>query len=157
MNTGATQACRCSCGTTAFNIIGPPLFRLRCHCTVCQRFNQSAYGDVVVYDAASVQCPESGTVSFDRYRPPPNISRGKCAKCGDPAIEIVDMPLAPKLVIVPAAMHGPERELPPPEVQIFYDKRVADVEDGVPRYSGYLPSQYAFLKHLLKAKLSKDG
>lgn len=149
----AVQACRCSCGATTFNIKGAPLFRILCHCTVCQRFNRSAFGDVLVYGAGSVEVPESGAVSFDRYRRPPNIARGKCMACGDPAIELVDLPLAPKLVIVPASMHGAESELPPPVAHIFYDKRVSDVADKLPRYCGYVPSQLAFIKHLVKARL----
>ena len=81
------QACHCSCGNVAFDVQGTPLFRILCHCTICQRFNDAAFADVVVYSAAAVGEPAAGSVEFDTYKPPPNVQRGKCAQCHQPAIE----------------------------------------------------------------------
>jgi len=156
VKTKTEQVCSCSCGTVKFNIVGLPLFRILCHCTICQRFNKAAYGDVVVYDAASVELPPNGAVSFDTYKPPPNIQRGKCVRCNEPAIERVEIPLMPKLIIIPKSVHGPEAKLPSPMAHIFYDKRVADMMDELPKYQGFVSSQCAFGKYLLKAKLSKN-
>lgn len=39
-----------------------------------------------------------------------------------------------------------EGAAPPVAAHIFYDSRVADVEDGLPTHSGYWPSQWAFMK-----------
>ena len=82
-----SQACHCSCGNVAFDVQGTPLFRILCHCTICQRFNDAAFADVVVYSAAAVGEPAAGSVEFDTYKPPPNVQRGKCAQCHQPAIE----------------------------------------------------------------------
>lgn len=148
-----SQRCSCSCGNAAFNVMGPPLFRILCHCTICQRFNDAPFADVVVYDAASVAKPAPGTVTFDTYKPPPNVQRGKCTRCGKPAVELFEAPLLPKLTIVPSSVHNADAEQPEPIAHIFYDKRVADAHDSLPKHSGFLASQLAFGRYLLSAKL----
>jgi len=145
----------CSCGHVAFSIQGAPLFRILCHCTICQRFNDAPFADVVVYSAASVGEPGADTVSYDTYKPPPNVQRGKCAKCGKPAIEKFAAPLFPKLTIVPTAVHKSAAELPEPVAHLFYDKRVADVTDELPKHQGLLASQLSFGRYLLAARKSK--
>lgn len=147
------QQCSCTCGHVTFNITDPPLFRLLCHCTICQRFNHAPFGDIVVYNAASVESPTPGSVSFDTYRPPPNLQRGKCAHCGDPAIERFEVPLLPKLIMVPMAMHHNDAAKTEPTAHVFYGSRVADADDSLPKHSGYLPSQLAFVKYLIAARL----
>lgn len=146
--------CACSCGKAAFDLLGPPLFRILCHCTICQRFNDAPFADVVVYDAANVAEVPEGTVSFNTYKPPPNVQRGKCVECGDPAVEKFASPLFPKLTIVPTAMHRNKAEVPDPVAHIFYDKRVADADDTLEKRSGFLASQLSFGKNLVSAKLS---
>ncbi|MEO0996305.1 MAG: GFA family protein [Pseudomonadota bacterium] len=146
------RTCRCACGATGFQTSGAALFRILCHCTICQRFNEADYADVVVYGAASVERPPANTVAFATYKPPPNVQRGKCAKCGQPAIEVFEAPLLPKLTIVPFAMHGDPAGLPAPCGHIFYDKRRADADDDLPKHEGFLRSQLAFGKHLLASR-----
>lgn len=145
----------CACGNVAFALPGTPLFRILCHCTICQRFNAAPFADVIVYDTASVAEPPAGTVTFDTYKPPPNVRRGKCMKCGSPAIEKFTVPLFPKLSIVPRVMHSERAEIPDPVAHIFYEKRVADVDDTLPKHHGFITSQLSFGKYLLAARLSR--
>lgn len=148
--------CACSCGNTTFNVVGAPLFRILCHCTICQRFNAAPFADVVVYEASSVNEPPEGVVNFNTYKPPPNVQRGNCKECGDAAIEKFVMPLFPKLTIVPKSMHDAAAVLPDPAAHMFYDKRVADVSDTLPKCKGLLASQLLFGKRLLLAKYSRS-
>lgn len=147
------ETCQCPCGHTRFELVGRPLFRILCHCTICQRFNAAPFADVVVYDAAAVRPPTAGSVSFQAYKPPPNVQRGKCAQCGTPAIEVFAAPLFPKLTMVPTQVHARLDVLPVPVCHMFYDKRVADVADALPKHAGFLASQGSFMRHLLAAKL----
>jgi len=146
------QNCRCACGATQFRVTGKPLFRILCHCSICQRFNAADYADVVVYAAAGVELPPADTVSFDTYKPPPNVKRGKCAECQQAAVEVFDAPLFPKLTIVPFAMHTDTAQLPAASSHIFYDKRRADALDDLPKHEGFLRSQLAFGKQLLTSR-----
>ena len=144
--------CVCTCSATRFHATDEPLFRILCHCTICQRFNAAPFADVLVYRIEDVALPAGGVVNFDTYRPPPNVQRGRCAACQQAAVEVFTAPLLPKLVMVPRGMFQPGATLPGPVAHIFYDKRVSDAEDALPRYEGYVRSQLAFLKHLWSAR-----
>ncbi len=141
------EECTCFCGAASFQTVGAPLFRIFCHCTICQKFNQAPFADVLVYRAEDVALPQAGAVSFDTCKPPPNVQRGKCATCGQPAIEVFAAPFLPKLTMVPRSMLRSDAELPSPVAHIFYDKRVSDAEDKQPKHQGYIRSQLAFLKY----------
>ena len=143
--------CTCTCGATRFQTLGAPLFRILCHCTLCQRFHDAPFADILVHRAEDVELPPAGYVDFDTYKPPPNVQRGKCASCGQPAIGVFTFPVLPNLVMVPKSMFRPDAKLPPPVAHIFYDKRVSDAEDPYPKHQGYLPSQIAFLRYVWSA------
>ena len=144
--------CTCSCGATSFQTIGEPLFRFLCHCTICQRFNSAPFADILVYRAADVALPPARAVIFDTYKPPPNVQRGKCATCGQPAIVVFTARFLPRLVTVPRPMFRADAELPSPVAHMFYNKRVSDAKDPYPKHRGYLRSQIAFLKYLRSAR-----
>ena len=139
---------KCGCGQTEFKVVGKPIFRVLCHCSICQKFNAAAHADILVYKTAQLTAPAAGKVSFSTYKPPPNVQRGKCAQCGQPAIEVFNMPLMPKLTMVPTGMFAKTSELPEPKAHLFYDKRLADVEDDLPKHNGFISSQLAFFKYL---------
>lgn len=144
--------CTCSCGATRFETLGAPLFRILCHCTICQRYHNAPFADIVVHRAEDVALPPAGAVRFDTHKPPPNVQRGKCATCGQPAIGVLAVPFLPRLVTVFKSMFTSDAKLPSPVAHIFYDKRVSDAEDPCPKHQGYLRSQLAFLKYLRAAR-----
>lgn len=143
--------CKCSCGATSFQTLGAPLFRILCHCTICQRFHNAPFADILAHRAEDVALPPATAVNFDTYKRPPNVQRGKCATCGQPAIAVFTAPVLPKLVMVFRSMFRSEAGLPSPVAHVFYDKRVSDVDDLYPKYEGYIRSQIAFLKYLRSA------
>lgn len=145
--------CTCSCGATRFLVREAPLFRCFCHCTICQRFNEAPYGDITCFRWRGVDRPPEGQVRFEAYRSPPLLQRGRCAQCGQPALEYVRVP--PRVVLVPTRnVHDPSL-VPDPSLHIFYDTRVADVNDDLPKYAGYLRSQAAFTAALYRALLAR--
>ena len=143
------QTCQCQCGATRFTITGKPLVRMFCHCTICQEFNQAAYGDVTIFLAKNVQLQDAAQVSFKRYKSPPAVQRGKCATCQQPVIEQLDLPLMPALTIIPSQHIPAGPLLPAPATHIFYHRRVADIDDQLPKVSGFLRSQLALAGKLL--------
>jgi len=62
----------CECGHVKYEISGHPLFRVYCHCTICQKFNDAPFGDVVVYKSAHVSDPEVQSVEYMTLKPPQN-------------------------------------------------------------------------------------
>lgn len=141
----------CECGSVSYSLPDKPLFRMFCHCSICQKFNDAAYGDIFVYRLADVEQPDKSLVEFSTFRPPPNVQRGKCTSCKKPAIEILESPLLPNLILVPGSMLKHSKSLPDAVGHVFYESRVADVQDDLPKHTGYLKSQLVFGKHLLKA------
>lgn len=140
--------CTCSCGTTEFQVLGQPKLRMICHCTICQKFNQAAYADILVFPSKQVIAPGSGVVDFETYKKPPNVQRGRCTGCGQAAIETFDFPLLPKLTMVPVRMFSEGIGLPKPAAHMFYDKRLADSSDELPKKTGFISSQLAFFSYL---------
>jgi len=143
--------CTCSCGATSFQTTGEPLFRFLCHCTICQQFNNASFADILVHRVEDVALPPATAVTFDTYKPPPNVQRGKCSTCGQPAIVVFAAPVLPRLVTIPRPMFRSDAELPSPVAHLFYDKRVSDADDPYPKDKGYFRSQIAFLKYLRSA------
>lgn len=144
--------CSCSCGATRFQTLGAPLFRILCHCTICQRYHNAPFADILVHRAEDVILPPAGAVELDTQKPPPNVQRGKCATCGQPAIAVLALPFLPRLVTVFSSMFTRDAPLPPPVAHIFYDKRVSDSEDPYPKHEGFVRSEIAFLRYLRSAR-----
>lgn len=145
----------CSCGKSRFNVTGKPLMRAFCHCTICQRFNQAPFADITLFRFSEVAPPEEQYVNFKSHKFPPMVQRGSCSECGKPVIEYLTMPPMPKIALIPTANISDEALIPEPSLHIFYDTRVADVQDELPKYSGYLMSQMAFGNRLMGALFSQ--
>ncbi len=144
--------CHCSCGKTKFNVSGEPLLRVFCHCTICQEFNQAPYADITLFRAKDVLTPKEHDVELKSYKFPPLVQRGKCASCGKPAIEYLKIFPIPKLIIVPSLNIEDKAFVPDPLMHIFYDTRVADIQDELPKHEGDLKSQLA-LGHKVMSSL----
>lgn len=142
---------QCSCASTKFRLQGKALLRGFCHCTICQAFNQAGYADITVFRADEVETPDPALVELKSYRSPQVLQRGKCVHCHKPAIEYFHLFPMPDLVIVPTANILEADLVPEPSLHIFYDRRVEDVQDRLPKYNGYLSSQIAFGRRLMTA------
>ncbi|GGX44116.1 hypothetical protein GCM10007385_10080 [Tateyamaria omphalii] len=131
--------------------------RAICHCTICQRFNQSDFADVTVFYRKDVEVKDDKNVTYTAHKKPAIVMRGQCSVCTLPAIEQVSMPLMPKLTIVPTRNLTDHSALPDAGLHIFYDKRVRDMYDDVPNYSGYMQSQIAFGAALIRGMVHRRG
>jgi hypothetical protein len=138
----------CECGACSFELHASPKARFRCHCLICQAFNRRPFADVVAVRAKDVVLKNAGTISFKKYRPPPNFDRGVCRTCGTPVVEVAGVgPF--KVMFIPASTFESEASLPPVRFDMFYHRRVRDMPDSVPKYSGYLRSELAVGKLIM--------
>jgi hypothetical protein len=69
------------------------------------------------------------------------MRRGTCAKCGNPVVNLLGFVPRLALAFVPSQNFPRPAELPAPDRHIFYDRRVADIADSVPKLSGYWASE----------------
>ena len=82
------------------------------------------------------------------YRLPPNFNRGVCRTCGKPVVEVAGAgPF--KVMFIPASNFEIRDRLPPVRVDIFYHRRVQDMHDSLPKYSGYFASEWAVGKLIM--------
>jgi hypothetical protein len=144
----APPAIRCACGAVALQLGAAPLFAMLCHCTICQRFNDSDYADFLVYRRRDVTGITDAPIEYSRLRPPPNVDRGKCARCGTPVLERFRVPGLGDWAMIPRAVHGDAARSHPPGGHLFYHRRVRDIDDELPKYTGYWRSEFAFLRQL---------
>ena len=140
----------CSCGASRLEIIADPSLRFICHCTICQRFNNAPEADMLVFRRDQALLDDAATVAFRRFKKRLAVDRGACRECGDPVVEYLSLPLTSGLAFVPTALLDGRMPLPTPSMRVFYESRVADAHDELPRHGGFLASQLAILPSLLR-------
>jgi hypothetical protein len=138
----------CTCGSFSFKTHKVPATRFVCHCLLCQAFTGKAFSDVCVMLSHQITLNGTENLTHKKYRLPPNIDRARCDKCGDPAMETMGFrPL--QLVFIPSPNFANAQRLPPPSMHIFYNRRVADAVDSLPKYEYYWPSELAVIKKVM--------
>ena len=152
-NIKTIQDGQCQCGDTRFSIKDKPIIRLFCHCKICQEFNSAPYGDVAIFLSKDVVLQENSKVDYKKYKMPPAVQRGKCSSCHKPAIEYLKLPLMPELTIIPSANIPTGDFLPDPSMHIFYHRRINDMNDELPKISGFIKSQVKLAGKILLATL----
>jgi hypothetical protein len=139
----------CECGACSFEVHTSPKARFRCHCLICQAFNDKPFADMVAVRVKDVVLKNTGNISYKKYRLPPNFNRGVCRTCGKPFVEIAGFgPF--KVMFIPASNFELTAWLPPIQLDIFYHRRVLDMPDSLPKYSGYYSSQLAVGKIIMR-------
>lgn len=147
MSEAKQHAC-CECGQVRYGLQAQPLIRAFCHCTICQAFNQAPFADICIFRARDVDMPDDVLVRYKAWQSPKIVQRGVCTACEKPIVERLNMPLLPNYVATPTATLQDKSLIPDASLHVFYHSRVADVDDELPKYSGYLRSQTAFLRQL---------
>lgn len=147
--------CTCSCGKAGIVVEGPLLGRITCHCSICQSANRAAFADSTILMARHVPLDRVEHVRFETRKRFPAAQRGFCRFCG--CFVMARMTVFPffSLAFVPAARYPADVELPEPELHIYYESRIADVADELPKYNGKWPSQFAVLRMLLRARVGR--
>lgn len=142
---------RCACGACVVTVKKRPKVRFVCHCLYCQAFTGQDYSDVTPVRGGGLTLTGASQVRYKTYRRlPPNLARGRCVHCDQPIIESIGAgPF--KAFFVPSRTFDCPELLPTPAMHAFYNRRVADVPDTLPKHRGYWSSQLAIIGLLAKA------
>lgn len=140
----------CQCGHANIAISGNPLMRALCHCQTCQIYTGAAFADITVFDARSVRLEDQNSMVFKSYQKPALAMRGKCSICSQPLMEKAPLPVLPDLVMVSTEVLDLSLQIPTSQ-HIFYHRRVADLDDAIPKRSGAVHSQFRFMTALIAA------
>ena len=135
----------CSCYSNTYTISHAPIARFICHCTICQDYTGKAYNDVTVLLKSDLSDLDIDKTRFRRWKLPPNISRGLCKRCHKPSIE---MAVGGALVFIPTDNYPDKSALPEPTMHLFYNRRITDVDDTLPKYKGFVQSETMAAKAL---------
>ncbi len=147
-----SQEGSCSCYSNTYTINNAPVGRFICHCTICQEYTGQNYNDVTILLKSDVSELDIAKTRFQRWKLPPNISRGLCKRCNKPSIE---MAIGGALMLVPTDNYPDINALPKPSMHIFYDSRVEDIKDNLPKYKGFAQSQAMIVKALAQGMLKR--
>ena len=110
---------------------------------------------MTAFYAKSVSSIDESRIDYKVYKQPPFLHRGICIKCNKPAVEKLNIPLMPKMILVPSANIDDAGLLPEPVMHIFYDKRIHDADDSLRKYSGFISSQLGFSLGMMKGMISR--
>lgn len=146
----------CSCGEVRFET-ARPLLRAFCHCEICKAYHGRDFADFTVFRMGDFTQTTSGSVTYTAHKQPPLLRRGRCDACNAPILEKGTIPGLPRLMLIPSRWIIEHENLPEPGFHMFYNLRVADATDDLPKSSGYLPSQIQFARHLLPALMRSKG
>ncbi|KAF8913190.1 Mss4-like protein [Gymnopilus junonius] len=76
----------CFCGSVRYQVVGKPILRAYCHCSLCQRLNAAAFILTVHFPSSSFRWahPEPHADALDSYSvsTKPWKVRWRCRKCG---------------------------------------------------------------------------
>lgn len=139
----------CHCGAVRFSVdSAATIFRISCHCTICQRKSGSAFLPVVGFKAGALKI-ESGEDRLVKFATSERMERYSCSACNAGVFNRSLLPDRP-FDDVPLAAFDRERDggkdgpiahfdLLAPTGHMFYGSRVvgdAFKGDGLPKWSG---------------------
>jgi hypothetical protein len=138
----------CLCGGVKFEITGPLLRPLNCHCSLCRKQHGAAFRSrarVSRNDFHWLQGEELVTY----YEATPGYRRGFCRVCGSPILNraephsrlaIAHPPTLSEFGIALATLNGDPGVQP--ESHIFVGSKAPwfDITDDLPQYEGYPPA-----------------
>jgi hypothetical protein len=147
--------CQCRCGAQKFEVRGTPVMRFICHCIICQKVYQKPFADVVAVKASQIVRPLPDGILFTRHKGYPNVNRGVCVSCSTPVVGF--MPVIPffGLSFVPASNFEKQSLLPKASMHTFYHRRQHDVNDDIPKVSGYWQSQLGVTQQFMSQVLKR--
>ena len=153
----ANLSCACPCATSKVVVPARPLARFVCHCMICQAVFKRPFADVTVHWAGKIALQDGHALHFKKYRLPPAVNRGFCTACDSPVVGLLRLAPFVQLAFVASVNYPDQSLLPPPNAHIFYHSRVADIDDGLPKHSGYWRSELAVAAMVVSATLDESA
>lgn len=128
----------CFCGAVKLRVAAspPPLAVSICHCSTCRKLTGSPMLANLMLPAKALDVPDDAALvsqATSKY-----VTRHRCAACYSPTFAR----LGKDKVVVPLALFdAPHPETWVPQQHIYYDQRVLDVNDGLPKFRAHFGSE----------------
>lgn len=124
----------CTCGKAGVTLSAAPSARFRCHCTICQRVYASDFSDVLEFRRGQLKLIDQDQVKWTRTKKVTPLTRALCVHCKAPVMAHFYGLLA----FMPNRALADEDVAPEVNMDIYYDTRVSDILDEVPKSSGLI-------------------
>ena len=118
----------CYCGQVTVEVTGDPVFSAYCHCNSCRKWHSAPMTALAAWPESSVSVTGEVVVS----RKNDETQRTSCAKCGGNVL--TTKPGLGWKVVYPLTLSGSDFAYRP-DAHIFYDERVVEFNDGLPKFS----------------------
>lgn len=141
--------CQCECGQTQVQLTKPPMLRFHCHCTICQTLYKLPFSDVTVMWEGNARLKKVDKIEYQR--PGLLLRRGVCTGCQQPIFATMALFPGIRLAFVPGNRYQDPSILPKPSAHIFFHRSKQAMEDGIPKYSGFIKSELVITGMILKA------
>lgn len=141
---------QCPCGKCQVELTQIPSVRFLCHCTICQSVYPGDFADATLLraDKVSIKTPEEMT--FSQLKAPPALDRGICNSCKHPVIGFLDGPLGVRFAFLPTVVLPKNDYLPKPLRHVYYDSRINDIDDALPKSGSPMMSQLALTLPIIR-------
>ena len=126
----------CECGAVVANLSGLPRVRGHCHCQDCRDLLDIPFHSVTAWNIDQVNLTQ-GVESLAEYQHPQlEMKRFFCATCGETLFNsnAMDWRIVSQHLIRKCNGGELPQELAS-ESHFFYDRRIVDIEDELPKHS----------------------
>lgn len=145
----------CECGIISISDNAKVINRFVCHCLFCQEYTNDSFNDESFFRKRDIIINKPELIEFTKnYSKLSPLSRGTCKTCKSPVISIAKIPLF-SLILIPSETSIIKSLLPPVCAHVFYHRRKTDLNDSIPKYSGFWNSQLMTQWFLLKSFIKK--
>ncbi len=125
---------KCDCGAVEIRASGEPRVHAFCHCEDCRNLLDVPYHSIVAWDAENVSISSGAEHTVEYRHPDLEMTRVFCKRCGETVYNTNAMGW--KLVsqlLISKCYHGElPRELQS-NAHFFYDRRIVDIDDPIPK------------------------
>lgn len=124
----------CDCNTVEVTMDGEPKVHAFCHCEDCRELLQVPYHSVLAWESEQIEITKGEQEVIEYQHPDKRMKRIFCKHCGDVLYNTNAMSW--KIVSQLMFQKCNENELPESlksNAHFFYDRRIVDIEDQLPK------------------------
>ncbi len=117
----------CYCGAVQVTVTGPPVAAGYCHCESCRKWHAAPINAWSAWPQQNVEIKGDVITSSKTEK----TRRKSCSVCGGCVAN--ELPGPGMIAVYPMTLFGSDYRFEP-TMHLFYDERVMDVSDGIPKF-----------------------